>query len=388
MTKIDYYFDKTVSEIIEAVKGGIIPYDDLVLLLEFEESNKNRITLIKAIKRQMGKLNENNRDSTRYELKIKRLETLVKAQEKGLDVADRIVDVVVGAMGNIPIIKKPKTYNKKKERNEEVALLLLSDLHIGKKTPTYNSSVFKERMVNLRKSMMSVVTGMRSIRPVNKLVIVMNGDIIDAESIYPSQSIDGIDAFIISQIFSTGLPALTEFVLYCAENFDKVDIHCVRGNHGKLNASKWSSSKTTNWDTVIYKALEALTVNQKNIKWNVVVNDWKNYFKIFNYGFFHTHGDMIKSYYNIPMYGMTRQSQRWANAFRDKIRLDYFLFSHFHSLNTGQRWNDLEIFVNGAFVTDDQFALEKMGVCSKAEQLIIGVHPKHGVTWRFRLNLF
>jgi hypothetical protein len=84
---------------------------------------------------------------------------------------------------------------------------------------------------------------------------------------------------------------------------------------------------------------------------------------------------------------MTRQAQRWCNAYRDKIELNYFLFSHFHSLSCGQRFNDIEIFVNGSFVTDDEYAERSMGVCSYPEQLLIGIHSEHGISWRFNLHL-
>ena len=156
--------------------------------------------------------------------------------------------------------------------------------------------------------------------------------------------------------------------------------------HGD-NRTIFPSASSTNWDLVLYKTLEALTRTQTRLKWFIAEKDWKVTFKIFDYGFLATHGDMIRSYYNLPYYGMTRQSERWSNAYRDKIKLEYFLFSHFHSLNTGQRWNDLEIFVNGSFVTDDEYAERGLGICSKPEQLLFGVHSKYGVTWRYRLSL-
>lgn len=92
-------------------------------------------------------------------------------------------------------------------------------------------------------------------------------------------------------------------------------------------------------------------------------------------------------YYNLPDYGMSRQATRWANAYRDKIKLTHFMFGHFHSLNAGKRFNQIIYYGNGSFVTDDDFAEENLGIYSKPEQLLVGVHPTKGVTWRYPMHL-
>lgn len=313
--------------------------------------------------------------------------TLVKLYEKEGDTTDKIVKVVRDSMETLPIIELPTLYVPTVSHSDETALLLLSDVHIGKKTTSYNPKVFTERLKRLQESMMSIIGAQRSIRSIKKLVVVMNGDIVDAEAVYPSQSVDHIAIPIIDQIFTVGVPELTAFLLNCLANFEEVECICTRGNHGQQNAAKWSSSKSTNWDFVIYKALEATTFNQPRLKWNINTKDWKSIFKVYSYGFLATHGNMIKRYYNSPFYGMTRQAERWSNAYRDKLRLDYILFSHFHSMDTGMRHNNLQIFVNGSFTTNDPYAEENIGVTSIPEQLLLGVHPRFGVTWRYGLKL-
>lgn len=346
-----------------------------------------------------GKYNKNKIDEKEIEMEtpeaaLKRLKaenrkliTINKSYEKEILMQDKIINVVRDSILSIPEVKIPPEKVFGVAGNEEVAVSLLSDLHIGKKTATYNPNVFVKRLGVLQESMMSIVEAQRSIRPIKKLVVVMNGDLVDAEAIYPAQAVDFISIPIIDQIFSVGIPELVKFLGFCLENFEEVECYCQMGNHGKQNAAKWSSSKSTNWDSVLYKALEASTINQPRIKWHIATKDWKSIFKIYGYGFLATHGDMIKRIYNSPFYGMTRQAERWANAYRDKIRLDYVLYSHFHSINTGMRHNRLEIFVNGSFTTDDTYAEENIGVASVPEQLLFGVHPHFGVTWRFPLRL-
>jgi len=222
---------------------------------------------------------------------------------------------------------------------------------------------------------------------VSKLYIAFCGDIIDAESVYPAQAVEHISIPIIDQIFTVGLPEFSKFLLDCSAYFPEIECHCVRGNHGRQNAAKWTSSKSTNWDFVFYKALQASMSTQDRIKWIIPTKDWKDTFKIYEEGFMMTHGDMIKRYYSSPFYGMTRQAERWSNAYRDRIKLTHFLYGHFHSLDAGMRHNRLRIYLNGSFVTDDPFAEEYIAVASVPEQLILGVHPTRGVTWRYAINL-
>lgn len=323
----------------------------------------------------------------RLKAENRKLQKVTRAYEREILVQDKIVEVVRDSVLSISEVKIPELVIHGTSDNEEVAILLMSDLHIGKKTATYNPRIFVKRLEKLQNSMMSIIQAQRSIRPIKKLVIVMNGDFADAEAIYPSQAVDFISIPIIDQIFSVGVPQLVAFLGFCLESFEEVECYCQMGNHGRQNAAKWSSSKSTNWDSVLYKVLEASTLNQPRLTWHIATKDWKSMFKILGYGFLACHGDMIKRFYNSPYYGMTRQAERWANAYRDKLRLDYVLYSHFHSLDAGMRHNRLQIFVNGSFTTDDTYAEENIGVASVPEQLLFGVHPKFGVTWRYPLCL-
>lgn len=339
-----------------------------------------------ARKKKDPELLKLEREVRRLRADGKKAWAMVRSYEKELDVVGNIVSTVQNSLVAVPPIDPPDLLVYETSQNEEVVVLLLSDVHVGKRTRTYNPKTFVKRLRKLEHSMMSIVTAQRSIRPIRKLVIVWNGDIVDAEAVYPSQAVDHIAIPIIDQIFSVGLPEFTKFLLFCLANFEEVECYCQRGNHGRQNAAKWSSSKSTNWDFVFYKALEGATVGQDRLTWHIDTKDWKQTFRILGEGFLATHGDMIRRYYNLPWYGMTRQAMRWQNAYRDRIKLTHFLFSHFHSAAI-LRFNNCLIYVNGSFVTDDPFAEEHIGVASIPEQLLFAVHPKHGVTWHYKLKL-
>ena len=335
---------------------------------------------VKKLKRVWAK----ERKSLKAE--IRRIRRLQKAQEKEVLVADRICAIVRDSVGEIPPIAVP-TLPVIEHLHDEVALLVLSDCHIGKKTKSYNPRVFAKRLRSLEASMLSIVSSLRSIRPIRKLVLVFNGDLVDSTSIYPGQAMDGVSMPTIDQIFTVGVPELTGFLLFCLANFEEVEVYCQRGNHGRLYQAKWVVSKGTNWDVVLYKALEVATRGQDRLTWHINPLEWKSMFKILGHGFLATHGDMIRQYYNLPFYGLVRQSTRWQSAYRKRIKLDYFLFSHFHSACAGLRFNQVEVFVNGSFITDDTFGEEQIGVSSTPEQVFLGIHEKTGVSWRYVLDL-
>ena len=45
----------------------------------------------------------------------------------------------------------------------------------------------------------------------------------------------------------------------------------------------------------------------------------------------------------------------------------------------------LEYFMTGSLVSDDDWALKKLGISSNPSQFIFGIHPTMGVTWRYPL---
>ena len=317
----------------------------------------------------------------------RRWRRIAHQRENDLNFVDRVTAIVRDSLEAISIVDPPKIIVPDGSKKDEVPILLISDTHVGKKTASYDHKVFAKRMTQLMKGVSSVIGIHRNVRPLRKIIVVLNGDIIDAESIYPSQSVEGVSAHILDQIFTYGLPEFVRLFEFLLGLFEEVEVHATRGNHGRLNPSKWTSAKSTNWDLVFYHALKTALRDQERIDWNIYDNDWKAMFKVFGYGIFATHGDMIKMYYNTPSYGIARQATRWQATYRDTFFLHYFLFSHFHTLILRERFNQVVYAVNGSFVTDDVFAEENMGVGSVPEQALFAIHPDRGWTWGYPLRL-
>ncbi len=60
---------------------------------------------------------------------------------------------------------------------------------------------------------------------------------------------------------------------------------------------------------------------------------------------------------------------------------------HFHKAYYNEVSSQLEHFMTSSLTSDDEWALKQLGISSAPSQTICGLHPRHGITWRYLLNL-
>ena len=273
-----------------------------------------------------------------------------------------------------PQVVKPKS---SKACPEELCLVL-SDLHFGKRTSSYNIEVAKERFEKLTESVLQIAELHQTAYPIYNLNIFWNGDIVDGEGIYPTQS-HHLDAHVVNQIFTVA-PTVTQCLASLSSYFGKVKNHCVRGNHGRVSKHAHENS---NFDFIFYKVLEESTKNITNMSWNVP-EDWHNMVDIDSVKILHVHGNQIRMQLNLPWYGITTRVSRWAST-KKVSDFDVVIISHFHT-SSRVRWNNKLIFTNGTMVSGDEFALENLGLESSECQWLFSVHPNRGVTHSYELD--
>ncbi len=88
------------------------------------------------------------------------------------------------------------------------------------------------------------------------------------------------------------------------------------------------------------------------------------------------HGHQIRTWLNIPFYGMIQKGMRWQGSIKGKW--DYMSVGHFHTpLNFV--WNNFEVIGNGTMVSDDDYPQRELGLSSEEVQIIFMVHPRKGV---------
>lgn len=319
-------------------------------------------------------------DSIKKELKYGDEKRLVQQILKEKSRTELIIDSVKEAIKPIeyrdPEFKIEDIKHGGKE--EEQACLVISDVHVGKKTKSYNTNVFKQRLDKLTKSVIRITELLRNGYKIDTLNIIFSGDIVDGEGIYPTQALH-IDQSVLKQVFQTGLPEFSKQIILLSRFFKKINVHCVRGNHGR---SGKFADETSNWDLAFYMACKTATENYKNIEWNISY-DWNHRFKIYDWKFLLVHGNQIKMQLNIPHYGVTSKGMRWQGS---TGKFDYLIMGHFHSAQMCE-WGNFEYFMNGTFSSNDEFSEEVIGLMGSVKQLFFGVHPRKGVSWRYKIGL-
>lgn len=267
------------------------------------------------------------------------------------------------------------------QNDPEEMVLVLGDLQIGHKTKTYNVEVFRERLWRLRDSVLNIANLHRMMRPMNRLHIIKVGDDIQGEEIGHKVDLDSLEQVVFDQIYKTAVPALVEFGLSLANEFEEVDLHGVPGNHGAIDKFH---AKKTNWDNMINKSLEMAFRLQPRIHCDFEYDSFYQIVEIMRHKFFVFHGGEINStYQGTPYYAVIRRIASWY------VSLGPFycaILGHYHH-SFYIPHNRVGILGNGAFPTDDEWAVKKLGVASVPEQWVFGVHPKYGMTWRYPLSL-
>jgi len=168
--------------------------------------------------------------------------------------------------------------------------------------------------------------------------------------------------------------------------FEKVDVVCLSGNHGRRTEKKNYDGARDNWDYMISEIASMHARDIKNVKFHIP-DCWSLILDIEGYGFCVAHGDDIKSWNGIPYYGIERKTRRLVSLHNSiGKRVHYFVFGHFHAMTMAADLKG-ETIINGAFPATDPYSYESFSGYREPMQLIHGVHPKYGITWRFPVKI-
>lgn len=305
-----------------------------------------------------------------YRQKDKLIRKMIKDKASTEIVVDLLQDIV-------PKVKfTPRKFIAHPDKgHEEIAVLLLGDSHFGR----YSASLMENKMEQLYCGVTKLIKIHRTAYPVNELVINMLGDVVDGDEIFPGQAYEQ-KFHLMDQMYTYGLPMMVRFLSQLSNDFEKITINCVPGNHGRKSKT---TDKRLNFDTIFYKAMEFATANNPRLHWNIEW-DWYQVVDIFGWKFLLTHGANIRTWLNIPVYGILQKGMRWKGSLPENY--DYLIMGHFHT-TWNFRWNDFEVYMNGTWLDNDKWAMEQLGMDSVTKQFLLGVNKKRGVTWSYKIAL-
>lgn len=192
--------------------------------------------------------------------------------------------------------------------------------------------------------------------------------------------LDHLEDVLAVQLFHHCIPALMAFFAEMLQIFAEVRVWCVRGNHGSMG--RFTAAETTNFDDVAYYFLQMFFRDNPRIKFNIA-DKFYNEAVVLGKKFVLVHGDKIPSTWSIPFYGITTRSMRWQGSIGD---YEYLCLGHFHTYNMLEVSNRT-VFMNGTFLSDDEWTIKTLGWTSSVCQMLLGVHPKRGVSFVRRIAL-
>lgn len=270
----------------------------------------------------------------------------------------------------------------------EVAVAMLSDWQLGKKTPSYTSDICEERVTRYADKVEKLTAIQRADHPVREVRVWLLGDLVEGELIFPGQS-HRIDASLYRQVAVDGPRILANFLRRMLATFDEVHVTAVIGNHGAIGGPfRREMNPESNADAMLHRIVSQIVVDPR-LTWTIAdpagERGWYAIDHIGAYSCLLFHGDQIRGgFAGMPWYGFYKKVLGWRQTmepFTDAA------CGHWHQ-PAAFPLNDVIVRVNGSTESDNTYALEHLAAAGRPCQWLYFVEPEKGrVTTEYRVWL-
>ena len=267
----------------------------------------------------------------------------------------------------------PPKQKKTAKATAEVALAHATDWQLGKKTVTYGMATCAARMDQLTEKTLHLTEIQRADHPVDDITLMFGGDMVEGITIFPGQAWE-VEAHLFEQLFEASR-IMETMVRTFSENYNKVNIVCEFGNHGRLGR-KGELPAHDNIDAMAYRITQDRTRELKNVSWQMS-DDWYQIVTIGNYRALLVHGDEIKSFGgNTPAFGILRKANAWATGVVEPFQDVYM--GHWHTPMALTMANGGRVFVTGSPESHNEYAREFIAAIGRPSQRVHFVDPTKG----------
>jgi transposase-like protein len=320
--------------------------------------------------------------------RIKQLESQLKNANESEDIMLQIKAFIGRAKEGIENFDIPEWMVKRKvvKGSHGVPSLFLSDLHWGERV--FKSQVggvneydLAEAHKRLKGCYESAVHLLRILDPKMNypgIVIALGGDMISGsihDELAQTNDIDSIPAVI--DLYGE----LVNLIDAAAEEFGKVFLPCVGGNHGRNTRKIWHKNRNqTSFDWMLYRFLAKHYEGDKRVQFYIPDGPDAR-FDIYHVKYLLTHGDKLGNGGDgiIGALGPILrgdQKRRARNAAIDQ-EYDVLMCGHFHQYTHMTR-----VIVNGSLKGYDEYAYTNGFGFELPQQALWLTHPKMGITYR------
>lgn len=299
-------------------------------------------------------------------LNSKDLRTIVEEWEKRED----ILDAIKGAAKEVrqftvKPVKLPRPGKGKKGMTLE---LLISDVHVGKLTKTFNHEVLKRRLKQIADTTVKEMQRAAEHYNIDRLILAFIGDLIESATMHGTESTRGCEfgnsrqiQEALTQIFYLLLvPVASAAVKLGAE----VDCVGVTGNHDRTEQNRtFSNVGEENVTWIIYNTLKEFTKLAKlqNVTWHIPVDPYQ-YLEIYGEGVVYEHYDNAKG--NNQRQGIESLMSKRINQIKKPVT--FIRGGHFHEpMESGIG----KIVINGNVPGNDGFSTTHGFDCEPSQTL-------------------
>ena len=299
-----------------------------------------------------------------------------------VEVTHQAAHDAVLAMGPILPVQ-PRDAVKSKKR-AEVALWHLTDWQGAKKTPSYNSRVMHQRVMNFAEKAVSITDIMRADHPVNDCVIMFGGDMIEGLFNFPGQAFE-IDATLFEQ-YVTVSKLIVDVVRYALTNYNKVTVVPEWGNHGRIGSKRDNVPRSDNFDRMCYELARQLLAQEKRLTWQECPEDIQRVHipdptgKGPGYRALLIHGDEVGRNGFASPGAIVQHVARWQSGSYPWEFRDVFV-GHYHTHNEWALPNGLgSVYQTGSTESDNRYAGVMLAASATPSQRLHFVDPVKGRT--------
>lgn len=288
----------------------------------------------------------------------------------------------------VPPVPNPAKDERKKA--SEVAIAVLADWQLGKRTETYSSADCEKRIEEYARKVIKLTGIQRTDHPVKELRVYLLGDLVEGELIFPGQS-HLTDASLYRQMVLDGPRILGNFLRTMLANFEKVHVVGVIGNHGSLGGrARKDYHPESNADAMLYEVTRQLLQGEERLTWapnsKPGERNWYAVDRVGSKAFFLFHGDQIQGgFAGFPWYGFGKKIMGWRMGSVPEP-FDYSLSGHFH---TPVRFlvGGITHWGSGSPESSNTYAAEMLAAQGTPSQWLLFTHPDRGITCEYQVHL-
>ncbi len=326
---------------------------------------------------------------------VKAIEIMYETHRPSLDYSNNILDIPqAGKRRNVVPIReqfnlvrshlkdmrdiipiRPKI--KPSMSDAESMVVCISDIQMGKVikdvdgSEIYNINIAISRLEEMTSSILRVTRYAKKSTKIDELVLCLVGDLIENEIIYESQ-VHHIETFCTEQVKYT-TKALWKMIISLREEFPKVRVETVRGNHGRTLGHVDSS-----WDNIIFQELQLMADvhNDSGITINTQYGEFSTFI---------VRGWKCLMRHDAPVQSSTAAAQAKYAGWLDLHKYDFMISAHFHHWQI-KTYHSRPLFQNGSICGEDDLS-ERMAVGAEPVQLCFGVSQKRVPTFIYAIDL-